>query len=281
MVNILTRGIAVGLCLLLTAVPTYAVTVPSGTLIYGELMQEVTSKKKDFAEGDIVQVRVWRDVVVDGQVVVKAGSPMLAEISDLKKANFAGIKGRLKIRAKSVRGTDGTPMLLSGGYDKSGKGRMGMSIALAALVAWPLVFIKGKQARLEPGVIFDSVTQWDTEVETGSNAFALKIGTQQPFSVEVLYDEMDPDDKQMKLPMAVTSCHQMDEIPAVVTVNGEAIEPIPLQIDSTFLATTGECLSGKAVVAMKDLAAHFRKGINRFEVGCSHHKTEVILEVEL
>ena len=109
MVNILTRGIAVGLCLLLTAVPTHAVTVPSGTLIYGELMQEVTSKKKDFAEGDIVQVRVWRDVVVDGQVVVKAGSPMLAEISDLKKANFAGIKGRLKIRAKSVRGTDGTP----------------------------------------------------------------------------------------------------------------------------------------------------------------------------
>lgn len=281
MVNILTKGIAVGLCWLMTAVPTYAVSVPAGTLIYGELMQEVTSKKKDFAEGDIVQVRVWRDVVVDGQVVVKAGSPMLAEISDLKKANFAGIKGRLKIRAKSVRGTDGTPMLLSGGYDKSGKGRMGMSIALAALVAWPLVFIKGKQARLEPGVIFDSVTQWDTEVETGSNAFALKIGTQQPLSVEVLYDEMDPDDKQMKLPMAVTSCHQMDEIPAVMTVNGEAIEPIPLQIDSTFLATTGECLSGKAVVAMKDLAAHFRKGINRFEIGCSHHKTEVILEVEL
>ena len=281
MVNILTKGIAVGLCWLMTAVPTYAMTVPAGTLIYGELMQEVTSKKKDFAEGDIVQVRVWRDVVVDGQVVVKAGSPMLAEISDLKKANFAGIKGRLKIRAKSVRGTDGTPMLLSGGYDKSGKGRMGMSIALAALVAWPLVFIKGKQARLEPGVIFDSVTQWDTEVETGSNAFALKIGTQQPLSVEVLYDEMDPDDKQMKLPMAVTSCHQMDEIPAVMTVNGEAIEPIPLQIDSTFLATTGECLSGKAVVAMKDLAAHFRKGINRFEIGCSHHKTEVILEVEL
>ena len=275
------KGVAIALSMLMTAVPTYAVTVPSGTLIYGELMQEVTSKKKDFAEGDIVQVRVWRDVIVDGQVVVEAGSPMLAEISDLKKANFAGIKGRLKIRAKSVRGVDGTPMLLAGGYDKSGKGRMGMSIALAALVAWPLVFIKGKQARLDQGVVFDSTLQWDTEVETGSNAFALKIGTQQPLSVEVLYDEMDPDDKQMKLPMAVTSCHQMDELPAVMTVNGEEVEPIPLQLDSSLLATSGECLSGKAVVAMKDLAEHFRKGINRFEVGCSHHKSEVILEVEL
>ena len=78
-------------------------------MIYGELVQEVTSKKKDFSEGDIVQVRVWRDVIIDGQVVVKAGSPMLAEISELKKAKFAGIKGKLKIRAKSTAGASLDP----------------------------------------------------------------------------------------------------------------------------------------------------------------------------
>ena len=205
----------------------------------------------------------------------------MAEISELKKAKFAGIKGRLKIRANSVRGVDGTPMLLSGGYDKSGKGRMGMSIALAALVAWPLVFIKGKQARLDEGVVFDAVTQWDAEVETGSSAFALKLDTAEALSVAVLYDEMDPDAKQMMLPLAVTSCHQLDETPRVVTVNGEQIEPLPLRLNSEIMAADGECLSGKAEIVMADLAQYFRKGINRFEIGCSHHKTEVILQVEL
>jgi len=32
---------------------------------------------------------------------------------------------------------------------------------------------------------------------------------------------------------------------------------------------------------VKDLAQHFRKGINRFEIGCAHHSTEVVLDVEL
>lgn len=281
MKKLATSAIALTLSLLLVALPARAVTVPAGTVIYGELAQEVTSKKKHFSEGDIVEVRVWRDVIVDGQVVVRAGLPMLAEISKLKKAKFAGIKGRLEISAKSVRGVDGTPMLLEGGYDKSGKGRMGMSIALAALVAWPLVFIKGKQARLEGGVVFDAVTQWDAEVETDSKAFALKLATPETLSVEILYDEMDPNAKQMMLPMTVTSCHQMDETPAIVTVNDLDIEPLQLSLNSEFMATDGECITGKAVVALSDLAQHFRKGINRFEVGCQHHKTELILEVEL
>ena len=91
MKRVLSGVIAVSMSLLVPTMPTYAVTVPAGTVIYGELVQEVTSKKKDFSEGDIVQTRVWRDVVVDGQVVLEAGSPMLSEISELKKANFAGI----------------------------------------------------------------------------------------------------------------------------------------------------------------------------------------------
>ena len=93
MKRIVNSIVAVSMGFLMIAMPTYAVTVPAGTVIYGELVQEVTSKKKDFSEGDIVQVRVWRDVIVDGQVIAEAGSPMLAEISELKKANFAGIKG--------------------------------------------------------------------------------------------------------------------------------------------------------------------------------------------
>ncbi|PJA41279.1 MAG: hypothetical protein CO182_06940, partial [Lysobacterales bacterium CG_4_9_14_3_um_filter_62_6] len=46
---------------------------------------------------------------------------------------------------------DGAEVLLDGGYDKSGKGNRALTWTLFAVVAIPLIFIKGKQAVLDPG----------------------------------------------------------------------------------------------------------------------------------
>ncbi len=105
-----------------------AATLPAGTVVYGELVDEVISKKKFNHEGDYVEAVVWRDVVVGGVVVLPGGSPMVVRISRLKKANFAGIKGKLELEAVSATAPDGTEIPLDGGYDKSGRGRKALSI---------------------------------------------------------------------------------------------------------------------------------------------------------
>ena len=41
-----------------------AVTVPFGTAVYCELDQRVTSKKKEWSEGDLARAHIWKDVRV-------------------------------------------------------------------------------------------------------------------------------------------------------------------------------------------------------------------------
>ena len=259
-----------------------AVTIPAGTYVYGELDERVTSKKRETTVGDIVRARVWRDVIVDGRVLIKAGTPMMARVSHVKPAKIAGRKGEVFIDALSTRATDGSEVLLDGGYDKSGKAKKALAWSLFALVAWPLVFIKGKQAILDPGTVFDASLQADCPVTVERAAgFRLKLADveEQTLTVEVLYDEMDPDAKQKRLPLRLTACGVTVDKASVVTVNEQQIPPIPLVL--TGRAEAGDCTSISATMALKSLAKHFRKGINRFTVDANGASGEIILEIEL
>ena len=124
------------------------VLVPIGTKIYCQLDQLVESKKKLYQVGDKVRVTVWRDVVIGGQVVIRRGTPVNTHISLLQKAKIAGRKGKLELSADEVRLGNGEEIPLVGGYGKQGKGRIALSVALFALVAWPLIFLTGKYRRV-------------------------------------------------------------------------------------------------------------------------------------
>ena len=135
------------------------VRIPAGTTIYCVLDQDLSTKRKlsSFVqEGENVRALVADDVVVDGRIVIEAGTVVWSKISKAKRAKIAGIKGKLEVESTTVEAIDGTTVNLRGGYDRSGKGRKSVSIALAAVVAWPLIFIKGKQAFLDRGVVFDA-----------------------------------------------------------------------------------------------------------------------------
>ncbi len=260
-----------------------AVTIPAGTYVYGELDERVTSKKKETAVGDIVRARVWRDVVVDGRVLIRAGAPLVSRVSHVKPAKIAGRKGEVFLDAVSARAVDGTEVLLDGGYDKSGKGKKALAWSLFALVAWPLVFIKGKQAVLDPGTVFDASVQadWPVTVESEAAPFRLQLadGERQELAVEVLYDEMDPDAKQKVLPLRLVACGLSPAAASVVTVNEQEIQPLALALGSR--ARVDECTEIEATLDLKSLAKHFRKGINRFTVDADGVSGEVILEIEL
>ena len=116
------------------------VSVPSGTRVFIELDQEVTSKKKHNRTGNFVRAHVWRNVVVDGRTVIEAGAPAFVKIGEIKSAKVAGIKGQLELEALQVTAIDGADVDLEGGYDQSGKGRMALSISLAVFIFLPLIF---------------------------------------------------------------------------------------------------------------------------------------------
>ena len=264
-----------------TVLPAKTVMVPFGTTIYCELDQAVTTRQKEthaVQAGDIVQARVWKDVWVDGQIVIAAGTPVYAKVDRMKKAKLAGQKGDLEIEVLRVQSVDRRDVPIDGGYDRSGKGRMGVSIGLAAGLAWPFVFIKGKNVFLEPGMIFDAVVQASTEVEVPDRLVAPPSTTSPPFEVEVAYAEINPDKKLKQLPLVLRLSEQELSRISIVSVNEKEIPPI--QVD---LVGEGEKEKDtyEAVVDFKVLSKHFTRGMNRIEVEMGDERVEVLLEIEL
>lgn len=259
------------------------VVIPEGTRVFVELEQEVTSKRKNNRQGNIVKARVWRDVVVDGRTVIEAGSPVIVKISDINPAKVAGQKGTVELEALQVSSVDGSDLQLRGGYGQSGKGRMALSITLAVVVFIPLIFIKGKQAKLPPGTVFDAELNVEASVAIpASQPPRVAPAPAKALSVDVLYGilEQQVDDKIRSLPLEIRRDGEPVYEARVTHVNEKKVDPIPVEIgdvskvgDDTWVAT--------ASVALKPLGKHFTPGLNRFVVEADGLSDEVIFDLEL
>jgi hypothetical protein len=270
------------LALLLPAVamPAETVTVPFGTTVFCELDQQITTRQKEayaVQTGDIVQAHVWKDVWVDGHRVFAAGTPVFAKIERMKKARMAGQKGFLEIEVLSAPAVDRKDVPLDGGYDRSGRGRMGVTIGLAVALAWPFVFLKGKNVFLEPGTIFDAVVRATTDVEVPADApLPIRVEGEPGLVVEVSYADLDLTKKIKQLPLILHVPEGQLSRANVVSVNGNEINPIQVTVQ-------GEAGEGsyKAVLDFKLLSNHFGRGMNRFEIEMGDDRAEVLLEIEL
>lgn len=273
------------LCLILAllmpaaALPARTVEVPFGTTVYCELDQPVTTRQKEahaVQTGDIVRAHVWKDVWVDGGVVIAAGTPVYAKVDRMKKARLAGQKGDLEIEVLSVQSVDRGEIPIDGGYDRSGKGRMGVTIGLAVALAWPFVFIKGKNVFLEPGTIFDAMVRASTEVELPEGSMKARPSVGPTFEVSVDYGAFNPRKKLKELPLVIHLAeHELSRI-SIVKVNDQEIVPIQVSL-------LKEIGSGRyrGAVDYKVLGKHFTRGMNRFEVAMGEERAEVLFEYEL
>ncbi|HUO67313.1 MAG TPA: hypothetical protein VMV37_07245 [Gammaproteobacteria bacterium] len=254
-------------------------TIPSGTKLYGELEQQITSNEKEFSVGQKVQGRVWRNVTVNGQIVIAAGAPMVLQISSITRRKIAGRGGDVKVAAMSVTAVDGSEINLDGGYDKSAGNRIALAASLSALVLWPLIFIRGKEAVLDVGTVFDASVPANTNVGVADDRpRTIRIQHASNLAVDVLYDEVE--EKSKALPMKLTMCDQAWVTTASVTqVNEKDVPALALELGSP--TAEGQCSSARATVGMKELSAHFARGINRFTVSAGSESVEVVLDVEM
>ena len=262
-----------------TVLPARTVTIPFGTTIFCELDQAVTTRQKEahaVQTGDIVRAHIWKDVWVDGRVVIAAGTPVYAKVDRMKKARMAGQKGYLTIEVLNAQAVDRTDVPIDGGYDRSGKGRMGVTIGLAVALAWPFVFLKGKNVFLEPGTIFDAVVRASTQVQVPDVASVAPVTIATEFAVEIDYDQIDLEKKIKVIPLVIQVAEEDLGRVRIVSVNGSKISPVQVNL----LGDDPEKDRYQAHVDFKPLSKYFSRGMNRFEVEVGDQRAEVVLEIE-
>jgi hypothetical protein len=276
-----TRFVLLAGCLLFVA-PTLAfsaeVVIPSGTVVFGELEERITSNENKFRVGYPVDSHVWKDVVVDGHVVIPAGTPMVMRIHKLKGSGTGGRGGALEIMAVSVKARDGTEITLDGGYGESGNDRYGLARGLS-MILWPSAFLPGRRAVLDVGTVFDASIPANTRIKLPDGELpTLKLGDLPDLSVDVLYDDIDR--REGTLPLELRLCNRPFTRAASVTAINEAeVRPILVTITS---AQDGEpCHVFRAKVNLESLREHFEPGINRFSVTMSEAVATTVLNIEM
>jgi len=272
-----------GLCLIaLTASAGAAdVTLQRDTRVYLSTLEELIGKKDQLEVGRLVRCEVWKDVLADGHVVIPAGTPATARVDTLSYSKVAGIKGRITLAALETETIDHKTVQLTGGYLKEGKGRVALSASLAGLVAWPLIFIKGKAAELPVGTVFDSYTQQSTAVGFAGGAAAVPVAIDlsggPALSAELLYDKLQGESKPRVFEFLI---HAPADAPlefAIDTINGEHTDPLALTVLSSTKAE--DELTVNATASINDLAKRFKRGINTIEIAYGAGEQRIGAEV--
>ena len=262
--------------------------LPEGTRVYFHLDQIVSGKRGEAEAGDIVQCSVWRDVELQGVVLVKGGTRGNCKVESVKHANIAGVKGKLVIAALDTKTADGQLLQLSGGYNKEGKSRMALSISLAALLLLPLIFITGSPAVLPEGTIFDAYSGPDVPVKVDYEVTAFPsinlAGVVAPYTAEVLLDDfMVPDAKPEVFKIRITKDGALPSKFVIDSVNGKPVDALPLELGESKIVDGSSEVVG--TIKIKTLAKHFQKGINRFEVAYTENgerkAVETILNIQI
>lgn len=138
--------------------------LPRRTTVLAVFTQDVTSKKTETAAGDVVLAEVYRDVEVDGKVVIAAGAELKLRVVKAQKRRMLGRKGSLTFEPISVEAVNGYEIPLEGVYMRDGKGRKVATGVLTVLVAWPFLFLHGKNAKVPAGTVFETEVYDDTPV---------------------------------------------------------------------------------------------------------------------
>lgn len=273
---------------LLTQGITFAadVQLPQDTRVYVTTKETLKQKGGRLSVGQAVEAEVWRDVVVNGRVVIAAGTPVVAHVDELKKRKIAGIKGKMTIGAYETTSVDGHTIPLNGGYNKAGKSRMALAVGLGVVVFLPLVLIPGKAAELPEGTVFDAFVDQNALVGVEDNARnrVISLGSVAPgFDAALLYERLEGVDKPQYFSFEITGPAGMPSSFVIDRINSKPVKAI--EVETMFSRQDGDRTRVEAQAKIKPLVKKFAKGINTIEIastgGGERVATEVVVNVEI
>lgn len=136
-------------------------TLPAHTPIIIRCTETISTK--DIVSGGTVNFSVVSDVKdVNGKVLIKAGSPVTAEISFAKSKGMIGKSGEVTINDFHTVGIDGTYIPLSGSVSAKPDDKMTMSIVLSVIVC---LLMKGEDAQVIAGTTKTAYTVSDVYIK--------------------------------------------------------------------------------------------------------------------
>ena len=126
-----------------------------------------TISTKNIASGATVNFSVVNDIKNnDGLVLIKAGTPVSAQISFVEENGMIGKSGKLTISDFHTTAIDGTYIPLSGTVSSNPEDKMVLSIVLSILVCPLFLLLKGGEGSLPAGTIKTAYTITDISVNT-------------------------------------------------------------------------------------------------------------------
>jgi len=278
-------SLIVSICLLFQIHIAYATSVAllNETRVYVETKQDLIGKGDQVVEGQSVNAVVWRDVVVNGHVLIAAGAPVVAKVEELKKRQIAGVKGQMTIGAYETISVDGQTIQLSGGYHKDGKSRMALSITLGVLFILP-IFIPGKAAELPTGTIFDAYIDNDWNVDIGDSPTTRKVDLSYidaDISAELLYEKFEEQENPEYFEFRVTTSPGTSTEFVIDRINSEEIKPLKLKNISEVVED--DELIVNTQIKIKKLVKKLAKGINTIEIASiqGEERTGVSLMIDI
>jgi hypothetical protein len=102
----------------------------------------------------------------DGKTVVAtAGSQVIGTITKSEKNGVAGKKGIISFSVDYIKAVDGQRIPVNLNVNDEGKSRGTGVVIAAAVIAAPLLLLKGQAATIEMGTQYKAYTSTDREIE--------------------------------------------------------------------------------------------------------------------
>lgn len=133
---------------LATQDPAATIILTEGTPINVVTAQEISSKAAK--PNDPVNFTVNEDLVINGQVVVRKGTPAIGSVINAEKGGYLGKSGKLGIQVESTQTVDGKPLKLRAAKGKEGNDKTTSTAVLSAIVPF-FLFKKGGDATIAAG----------------------------------------------------------------------------------------------------------------------------------
>lgn len=154
--SLFTLGMALALGILLAAGaragdqdPADCVVLRDGTPVILSTIEELRSDTQTV--GQVVRLSVVNNVIVDGVVVIAAGSTGTGVVSIRKDSDYMGQSGRIGLVVESVAATDGQNVRVRGTLQHSGQDRE-VAVAVVSYACCPAVAAaKGDKGVIPPG----------------------------------------------------------------------------------------------------------------------------------
>lgn len=143
--------------------------LPAATPI--DLIIEEAVSSDERMNGDRFPLRVAEDVLVDGVVVIPAGSPGEGEVVHAARSRRGGKAGELILAARYVT-AGGLTIKLRSFAGGSGKDRTKASVGLAATLGFAGLLVRGGEYVIPAGTLANAKTVEDVELPSAARSGA-------------------------------------------------------------------------------------------------------------